>query len=102
MYHFATYIRNESLAPEIFPDRLKFAVVKPIFKTGNKHEPCNYRPISLLSTFSKVFERLILYKHIKRNNILDNNQYGFRRNSSTEKAHFKLIEEILLVNRAWG
>jgi hypothetical protein len=62
-----TYICNQSLAQEIFPDRLKFAVVKPIFKNGDKYEPSNYRPISLLTTFSKVFERVIynrLYEHI--------------------------------------
>jgi hypothetical protein len=49
-----TYICNDSLAQVIFPDRLKFAAVKPIFRNGDKHEPSNYRPISLLSTFSKV------------------------------------------------
>jgi hypothetical protein len=98
MYNFITYICNESLGQGIFPDRLKFVVVKPIFTNGNKHELSNYRPISLLSTFSEVSERLIyniLYKHIKQNNILDNNQYGFRPNSSTEKAPLKIIEEIL-------
>jgi hypothetical protein len=54
-----TYICNESLAQGIFPDRLKFAVVKPIFKNGDKYEPSNYSPISLSSSFSKVFESLI-------------------------------------------
>jgi hypothetical protein len=90
-----TYICNQSLAQGIFLDRLKFAAV---FKNGNKYDPSNYRPISLLATFSKVFEKVIynrLYEQIYRNNILDNNQYGFRPNSSTEKASFKLIEEIL-------
>jgi Notch-like protein len=54
-----TYICNESLAQGIFPDRLKFAMVKQILKNGDKCEPSNYGPISLLSSFSKVFERLI-------------------------------------------
>jgi hypothetical protein len=92
-----TYICNASLAQGIFPDRLKYAVIKPIFKAGDKYEPINYRPISLLSSFSKVFERLIynrLYEHIRHNNILDENQFGFRPNS-TEKASFKFIDEIL-------
>jgi hypothetical protein len=51
-----------------------------------------------LSTFTKVFERVIynrLFEHTDSNYILDNNQYGFRLNSSTEKASFKLTEEIL-------
>jgi hypothetical protein len=69
-------------------------VIKPILKNVDKHEPSNYKPISLLS----VFERLIynrLYEHINLNNILDDNRYGIRPNSSTEKASFKLIDEIL-------
>jgi hypothetical protein len=93
-----TYICNQFLAQEIFPDRLKFVVVKPVFKNGNKNEPSHYRSMSLLSTFSKVFERVKynrLHEHIDSNYIFDNNQYGFRPNSSTEKASFKLIEEIL-------
>jgi hypothetical protein len=93
-----TYIFNESLAQGIFPDRLKFAVVKPILKNDDKCEQCNYRPISLLSSFSKVFQRLIynrLFEHINTNNTLDNNQYGFRPNSTTENASFKLIHKIL-------
>jgi hypothetical protein len=92
-----TYICNQSLAEGIFPDRLK-AIIKPIFKNGNKEEPSNYRPISLLPAFSKILERVIynrLYEHIDNSNILDNNQYGFRPNSSTEKASFKFVNEIL-------
>jgi hypothetical protein len=52
-----THICNESLSQGIFPDRLKYMVIKPNFKTGDKYEPSNYRPISL--SFSKVFERII-------------------------------------------
>jgi hypothetical protein len=58
----------------------------------------NYRPISLLTSFSKVFEKIIykrLLLHININNILTNEQYGFRAKSSTEKASFQLIIEIL-------
>jgi hypothetical protein len=93
-----TYISNESLAQGIFPDTLKYAIIKPIFKNGNKDKASNYRPVSLLRAFSKILERVIynrLYEHIDNNNILDNNQYGFRPNSSTEKASFKFVDEIL-------
>jgi hypothetical protein len=54
-----TYFCNESLAQGFFLDRFKFAVIKPILKNGVKCEPSNCRPISLLSSFSKVFGRLI-------------------------------------------
>ena len=60
----------------------------------------NFRLISLLTSFSKILEKVIytrLYQNINQNNILATEQYGFRNNSSTEKVSFKLINEILLV-----
>jgi len=59
----------------------------------------NFRPVSLFTSFSKILEKVIyprLYQHIIQNNILATEKYGFRNNSSTEKASFKLINEILL------
>jgi hypothetical protein len=44
----------------IFPERLKYGEIKPLFKEGCKKDPLNYRPISLLTSFSKMFERIIL------------------------------------------
>ena len=58
----------------------------------------NYRPFSLLNPFSKILEKIIydrLFKHIQINNILVEEQFGFRTSSSTDKAVFKLIYEIL-------
>jgi hypothetical protein len=81
-----------------FPDRLKYAIVKPCFKKGNRQDMTNDRPITLLTTFSKVFEKLMydrLITHIENNNILVIEQYGFRTHSSTEKAAFTLINKIL-------
>jgi hypothetical protein len=75
------------------------SVVKPTFKNGDKLNISNYRPISLLTAFSKVFEKEIyarLYQYLSQNDILLNEQYGFRSNSSRELASFKLINEILL------
>jgi hypothetical protein len=43
----------------IFPDRLKYAIVKPLFKKGDRSCISNYRPISMLSSFSKVFEKVM-------------------------------------------
>jgi len=59
----------------------------------------HFRPISLLTSFSKILEKVIYsrsYQHINQNNTLAIEQYGFRNNSSTEKASFKLINELLL------
>jgi hypothetical protein len=93
-----TYICNAVLSTGVFPDRLKYAIVKPIFKKGNKQEISNYRPISLLTSFSKIIGKLIyarLHAHIDMNNILVQEQYGFRTHSSTEQAAFTLINSIL-------
>jgi hypothetical protein len=84
----------------IFPDKLKFVVVKPLFKKGKTHNVSNYQPIYLLTTFSKVTEKLLyirLISHIEANNLLIHEQYGFRVHSSTEKAAFSLINNILNV-----
>jgi hypothetical protein len=93
------YICNKSLSPRIFPSRLKFSVVKPVFKNCDKFIISNYRPISLPTAFSKVLKRVIhvrLSQHLSQNSILLNEQYRFRSNSSTEMASYKLINEILL------
>jgi hypothetical protein len=45
------------LAQGIYPERLKFSVIKPIYKSGDKSSPSNYRPISILPAFYKIFEK---------------------------------------------
>jgi hypothetical protein len=93
-----TYICNTILRTGTFPDRLKYAIVKPVFKKGNRQEISNYRSISLLTSFSKIIEKLIyarLLTHIDMNNIFIPEQYGFRTRSSTEQAAFTLINSIL-------
>ena len=92
-----TYICNISLSAGAFPERLKYALIRPVHKKGDKHLINNYRPISLLTSFSKIFEKLIfarLHKHLLTNRILAKEQYGFRNNSSTEKAAYDVINEI--------
>ena len=55
-----TYICNLILNTGIFPDRLQYAIVKPIFeRKGNRQDMTNYRPISLLTSFSKIIEKHI-------------------------------------------
>jgi hypothetical protein len=85
---------------------LKYSVIKPLFKKGDKSDIKNYRPISLLTSFSKILERMIfirLSKHVTNNAILSPNQYGFISNLSKEKATFKQLNDILqaLNNKAY-
>jgi exonuclease III len=93
-----TYICNAILKQGYFPDRLKYACVIPIHKKGDVQNVNNYRPISLLTVFSKVIEKMIyvrLYKHLIINNILISNQFGFRTGHSAEQAIFFLINNVL-------
>jgi hypothetical protein len=93
-----TYLFNKILLTGIFPDRLKYAEVKPLYKKVDKFEISNYRPISLLPTFSKIIEKIIhnrLYSHLNRNNILAKEQFGFRKESSTEMPTYNLLYNIL-------
>jgi len=81
-----------------FPTRLKFAEIKPIYKKGERMDISNYRPISLLPSFSKIFEKIIFQRlmyYFDHNKILANNQFGFRNNTSTELASYHLINKIL-------
>ena len=77
---------------------MKFSIVKPIYKKGNKLNPTNYRPISLRTSFSKVSEKALyirLTEHFSTDNLLVGNQFGFRKGTATEDHIFKLTNEIL-------
>ena len=77
---------------------LKIAKVKPLFKRGDACQLNNYRPISLLPTISKVFERDIyfqLYTYFSENNLHSEQQYGFRAQHKTELASAKLVDNII-------
>lgn len=91
------HIINLCFQQGTFPDLLKMAKVIAL----NKKQPIdiieNYRPIALLSTFSKVFEKIIKdrFQHfIKKHNILPNDQHGFRKGRSTTTALLSLFNYI--------
>jgi hypothetical protein len=70
-----------------FPDRLKTRRTVPIFKVGNPELCDNYRPIALLSSLSKILEKLVsvqLVNYLDRNKLIYHHQYGFQPNRSTE------------------
>uniref|UniRef100_A0A3B3I1E4 Reverse transcriptase domain-containing protein n=1 Tax=Oryzias latipes TaxID=8090 RepID=A0A3B3I1E4_ORYLA len=92
-----TYICNFSLRTGRFPNQMKIAKVIPIYKSGDKHQFTNYRPVSLLPQFSKILEKIFndkLASFIEKHNTINENQYGFRENRSTSLAIIDAVEEI--------
>ena len=90
-------IINLSLQKGIFPDKLKIAKVIPIYKADHPSHFTNYRPIPLLSNFSKFFEKVMYNRMIEfaeQYNILYRCQFGFRKNYSTSHALIHLINRI--------
>ena len=81
-----TEIINAGYKNNIFPDCLKEAIIKPIFKKEDQNDISNYRPISLLPILSKVFERAAtdqLVKFLEENKILGKHQHAYRKFYST-------------------
>lgn len=90
-----THIFNLCLKTGIFPTILKKSEIHPIYKSGDKKLPSNYRPISILPSISKILEKIInnrLIHYLETNNLLATNQFGFRRGKSTDDAVFTLTE----------
>ena len=72
--------------------------MKPLYKKGDKTEFPNFRPISLLTSYSKITKKIIyrrLYCHLNNNNILVNEQFDFREKLSTEMAMYTLLNNVL-------
>jgi hypothetical protein len=93
-----TYIFNLAISSGTFPDALKKAVVHPIFKSGDRRSVDNYRPISVLSTLSKILERIMnrsLVSFLESNKTISENQFGFRKGRSTEDAISSLVEHVV-------
>lgn len=92
------YIINNSFKHGIFPDALKIAVVKPIYKRGDPGRQDNYRPISLLPGFSKVFEMAMcdrLVNFFTDSKLFSESQHGFLKNHSTQTAIYQYTQNII-------
>ena len=94
---FLALLVNQSFQSGIFPDKLKIAKVISLFKKGNPESPSNYRPISLLPIFSKIFEKLMyrrLYRFLEIHKVLYSLQFGFQENHSIDHALVSLTEAV--------
>ena len=90
---------NQMITTGVFPDRLKIAKVTPIFKKDDETLVTNYRPISILPSLSKIFEKVIfkqLYEYFQDKQLFYNSQYGFREGHSTELAALELVDRITI------
>lgn len=88
---------NKCLDEGTFPKSLKIAKVTPVYKSGTKSDPGNYRPISVLPVISKIYEKILydrLKKFLESKNFLYKKQYGFRPNSNTLAATVDLVTQI--------
>ena len=87
---------NCSFSYGVVPDKFKIARVLPLYKKGIETDPSNYRPISLLSIFNRILEKL-MYKrlmYISKHSILFDKQFGFRFSHSTDHAILCIIDKI--------
>ena len=92
-------IYNESINTGIVPNIFKISRITPIHKSGTHTDPNNYRPVAVLSSFSKVLEKLIhdqLISFIEKHNILYEYQFGFRKGHSTEQAILEITDNLKL------
>ena len=88
---------NLSFTTGVFPSVLKTAKVVTVFKKDSKLDHSNYCPISLLSNIEKIFEKLMykrLYTFLNKNNVIYNQQFGFRQQYSTSHTLINITENI--------
>lgn len=93
-----THIYNLILQTAVFPDKMKRAKVTVVFKQGDRNDPKNYRPISVIPVFSKCLEKLIfsrMSRYLEAKSIITDAQFGFRKGRSTETALLTIKEHIL-------
>ena len=80
------YIFSKSLSDGVVPSQLKISKIIPLFKSGDRCCLDNYRPIALLSTFSKILEKIVFNRlsiYLENNDLLSKFQFGFRKSHST-------------------
>ena len=92
-----THLFNLSFKTGYIPDNYKCAKIIPIYKSEDKDKFTNYRPISILSAFSKLLEKVAsiqMFKYINKFKILYDHQYGFRANHDTNQPLIQLLDKV--------
>ena len=92
------HIVNIVLSKGCFPDILKISLIRPIHKSGIKTSFDNYRPISIVPTFSKIIEKILfkrIFRFLDANNFFSKSQFGFLPHKSTEMALFGIFSVLL-------
>ena len=92
-----TILYNKSIEQAKYPSDFKLAKIIALYKKKSRFSPSNYRPISLLNCFNKLFEKLIynqMINFIDKHKILYVNQYGFRKGHSTTLALIDVIDTL--------
>ena len=93
-----THVIHLSITHCVVPDAWKSAIVKPLFKDGDRTVCLNYRSISILPACSKISEKIVhnqVYDYITHHNILSKAQFGFRKLHSTSTCILNLTNQIL-------
>jgi hypothetical protein len=93
-----THIINSLISRQTFPDAWKQARVSPIPKIANPTEPDHFRPISILTALSKVYERLVLHHlltYVNEQNVLNINISGYRKGHSTTTVLLRIRDDII-------
>ena len=91
------HIFNLSLKKGVFPSSLKSSKITPLLKSGSPSSCDNFRPIALVSTFSKILEKFVSIKltnHLELNKLIHPNQFGFQKNKNTEQNLLNVVNFI--------
>ncbi|CAH2093523.1 unnamed protein product [Euphydryas editha] len=81
----------------IYPDLLKTAIIRPIFKRGSHRDYTNYRPMAILSTINKIFEKVVMKQigeFLDKHSVLTSSQHGFRSNKNTATALSEFSDDV--------
>ncbi|XP_065642301.1 uncharacterized protein LOC136073932 [Hydra vulgaris] len=90
-------LQEKSIKSGKVPEILKIASVTLVFMSGDESDPSNYRPISVLSCFSKLLERIMynrLYNHLTENNMLYSKQFGLKKQHSKDHVIIELVNHL--------